>query len=241
MKLLLLLPILIFSSCASYVNSVHRQIDNEERSRRGQFTRYKGPNDRRPIQNPVTLGGNPSANSQQNMLPGVQRNYQSPGKRRYRADDLVDNQSDGSLWSGKNSESFLFVNNNLKKNGDIVIVEVMKQLKDVIQAELKRNFPDPPKSAKAGTKKGEEKPAETPAPAAVGAESPDKVYDKISTSVVEQMNQDYLLIRGRKEIMYKKYKRYFEVQAVVSQKDISSRDTVSSPKLLEPKINVLRY
>ena len=45
----------------------------------------------------------------------------------------------------------------------------------------------------------------------------------------------------KKEVMYKNYKRYFEIQAIVSQKDISSRDTVSSMKLLEPKINVLRY
>jgi flagellar basal body L-ring protein FlgH len=239
MKFLLIVQLLLLSSCASYVNSIHRQIDNEEKSKRGRYTRYKGPNDRRPIHNPVTLGGSPTANSRQNHPPGVQRNYQSPGKRRYRAEDLVDNQSDGSLWSGKNSESFLFVNNNLKKSGDIVIVEVMKQLKDVIQAELKRNFPDVKKATKPGTKKTEEVAEAAPAPAA--AESPDKIYDKISTSVVEEVNQDYLLIRGRKEIMYKKFKRYFEVQAVVSQKDISSRDTVSSPKLLEPKINVLRY
>ena len=58
---------------------------------------------------------------------------------------------------------------------------------------------------------------------------------------MEQMNQDYLLIRGRKEVMYKKFKRYFEIQAIVSQRDITSTDAVSSTKLLEPKINVLRY
>lgn len=240
MKFLLMIQLLFLSSCAAYVNSVHRQIDNEERSKRARYTQYRGQGDRRPIQNPVTLGGGATANSQKNMYPGVRRNYQTPGKRRYRADDLVDNQSDGSLWSGKNSESFLFVNNNLKKKGDIVIIEVMKSLKDVIQDELKRNFPEAPKSVKKGKAGTAEKTAEAPA-APAAAENPDKVYDKISTSVVEQVNQDYLLIRGRKEIMYKKFKRYFEVQAIVSQKDITSRDSVTSPKLLEPKINVLRY
>jgi flagellar basal body L-ring protein FlgH len=167
----------------------------------------------------------------------VKRNYNSPGKQRYQASDLVDNQSDGSLWSGKNSESFLFVNNTLKRQGDIVIIEVKKQLKEKIQSELKRAFPD--QKAKK-TKKAEE----TPAPEAANTntqENPEKVYDKISTTVIEQMSQDYLLVRGRKEIMYKKFKRYFEIQAIVSQKDITSRDAVPSVKLLEPRINVLRY
>ncbi len=239
MKFLLMVHFLLVSSCASYVQAVHRQIDNEQNRKRSN-PRYKGnPGDRRPIQNPVTLGGAPTANTKRNMYPNVRRNYQPSGKRRYKASDLVDNSSDGSLWSGQNSESFLFVNNTLKKRGDIVIVEVMKDLKDVIQDELKRNFPDPPKSKKKGAKKGEEKTEEKVA--ATPQESPDKVYDKISTTVVEQVNQDYLLIRGRKEVMFKKYKRYFELQAVVSQKDITSRDTVISTKLLEPRINVLRY
>ena len=166
---------------------------------------------------------------------------QRVGKKRIQANDLKDNSSDGSLWSGKNSESFLFVTNNLKRKGDIVIIEVLSGLKGKIQSELKRSFPESPSKNKKG-KGGDEAPSEAAAPAASNAaEDPNKVYDKISTTVVEQMNQDYLLVRGRKEILYKKFKRYFEIQAIVSQKDISSQDTITSTKLLEPKINVLRY
>ena len=247
MKALLVTISILFSSCSSYVQSIHRQIDNEnayKRQRYNQAMQRRGMTnqfgDKRPIANPVTLNGVPTANRNQNYYPPVQRNYQQSGKRRYSANDLVDNQGDGSLWSGKNSESYLFVNNNLKKQGDIVIVEVMKTLKTTIQDELKRNFPDPPKK-KTAKKDDKEENAESTSAAPEAAESPDKVYDKISSSVVEQINQDYLLIRGRKEILYKKYKRYFEIQAVVSLRDITSRDTVSSDKLLEPKINVLRY
>ncbi len=235
MKWLVLLVLFSFFSCANYVQSVHRQIDNEQRQQ--QRMRYRS--DRRPIQNPVTLGG-PTANTKKNLYPSVKRNYNTTAKRRYQASDLVDNQSDGSLWSGKNSETFLFVNNNLKRKGDIVIIEVKKQLKDKIQDELKRAFPEPKKrGAKAAEEPAGEEEAQTAANAP--AENPDKVYDKISTTVMEQMNQDYLLIRGRKEVMYKKFKRYFEIQAIVSQRDITSTDAVSSTKLLEPKINVLRY
>mgnify|MGYP000613221679 CR=1 FL=1 len=60
------------------------------------------------------------------------------------------------------------------------------------------------------------------------------------TSVVERINQDYLVLKGRKEVLFKDNKHYVEIQTVVSQKDINKQDTVVSRKLLEPKINVLR-
>lgn len=238
MKHLLLIFLFLLSSCSSYVQSIHKQIDNEERVKKTRLTRAQDRfKNQKPIRNPVILNGHPSANTQKNLPPGIKRRYNSKGTRRYRASDLVDNQDDGSLWSGKNSESFLFVNNSLKRQGDIVIIEVMQDFKEKIQEELKRAFPKRKKS-----KKKKEDTAETKKAATNDKpEGGNKVYDKISTVVMEQVNQDYLLVRGRKEIMYKKFKRYFEVQAIVSQKDISSRDSVSSVKLLEPKINVLRY
>ena len=64
---------------------------------------------------------------------------------------------DGSLWSAKNSESFLFVTNNIKKKGDIVIVEVMSKMKDNIQDELKRTFPERKKKKKKVKIREEEK------------------------------------------------------------------------------------
>ena len=233
--------LLTFSSCASYVNQIHRQIDNESGQRRRvqQNQQIAMGQDRRPIQNPVTLGATPTANTSSNYYPENQRNYNSRGVRRYRAEDLKDNDSDGSLWSGQNAESFLFVTNNMKKKGDIVIIDVYSKLKEKIQEELARNYPEAPKKAAKG-KDGAA--AEEPPPAAENAQdNPEKVYDKISTSVIEQVNQDYLLVRGRKEIMYKNFKRYFEIQAVISQKDINQNDIVPSKKVLEPKINVLRY
>lgn len=235
---LLLLTCLFFSSCSSYVKSIHKKIDSEKRGKQNKAMRYNG-NDRRPIQNPRTLGA-ASANTRANLPPTTQRQYQSQGSRRYNANDLKDNGDDGSLWSGDNSESFLFVKNNMRKKGDIVILDVYSQLKNQIQDELARNFPDKPKKKKKA-KEGEEATPEAEKPTKSASDNPDKVYDKISTSVVEQVNQDYLLIRGRKEIMYKKFKRFFEIQALVSQKDIGSNDTVPSKKVLEPKIKVLRY
>lgn len=237
-RLLMTTALLCLVACSSYVKNMHRSFDKAERAKRARAMRYQqqAPGDRRPIQNPVTLG------NQRNYAPANQRQYQRRGNRRAKAEDFKDDSNDGSLWSGKNSESFLFVTNNLKRKGDIVIIEVFKDMKNKIQEELKRNFPDPPPRKKKTAGKTEEQPEEaTPPPATVAPDDPNKVYDKISTTVVEQMNQDYLLVRGRKEVLFKKFKRYFEIQAIVNQKDITSQDTVRSIKLLEPKINVLRY
>ena len=251
MKYLLLITLFSVSSCASFINNMHKKIDREERAkkpgnRRRSYDPYgayrgapRGARDQRPIANPVTLGGNPTSSRVRNMPPQSNRNY---GKRRVKADDLKDNENSGSLWTGKNSESFLFVTNNLKRQGDFVIVQVMNSLKDKIQEELKRTFPDP-RPVK-GKKKGaapaaEPEAAKTAAAPAEGDES--KVHDKISTQVVEEVNKDYLLVRGRKEVMFKKRKRFIEFQALVSRKDISSTDEVKSNRVLEPKVSVLRY
>ncbi|MBD66825.1 MAG: hypothetical protein CME62_16600 [Halobacteriovoraceae bacterium] len=245
MKAILLSFILILtSSCASYVQSIHRQIDNEKRGQANQKQRqyragYRPGQDRRPIQNPVTLNGVPTASKYRNYAPRVKRQYNSRG--RTRAEDLRDNADDGSLWSGENSENFLFVTNNMKRKGDIVIIDVYDNLKDKIQDELKRNFPEPKK--KTNAKAGEEEQAEQPEEAApaVAGQNPEKVHDKISAKVIEIVNNDYIMLRGRKEVMFQERKRYFEIQAVVSQKDITANDTVESNKILEPRINVLRY
>lgn len=247
MKILLnLLTILLITSCASYIKSFHNQIDQAEGPNRrpkpnpyakqSQFSRYK---DARPIQNPVTLG-DPSAITK-NQQPEVQRHYEDHPDHRYKASDLLDNDPSGSLWNGKHGDNFLFVTNNIKKEGDIVIVEVKKSLKNEITSELDRNFPEP----KTKSKKDEEKKSEdTAQPATADAnnsEPANKVYDKIPTKVVERINNDYLLLRGRKEVIFRKFKRYIQFQAVVSSNSISDTDTVSSDNIIEPHVTVMRY
>lgn len=250
MKNIILLTLIamsfILSSCASYVHQMHRQIDRDERIAKGlsprkprypQRPRYQGQ--RRPIQNPITLGGSPNTRNTPNLAPKSNRNFDTFGRRRVTAEDLKDKEQSSSLWTGNHSESFLFVTNNIKRAGDIVIVEVMSPLKDTIQDELKRTFPAPRKKGKKGEEaKKEEKPKEE---VASSDEDPNKVHDKISTQVIEEINKDYLLVRGRKEVMYKTKKRFIEFQALVSRKDITNDDAVKSTKVLEPKVSVVRY
>lgn len=254
MRFLILVFLLSVVSCSSYIQSVHKQISKEQlaqqqaRQRRyyDPYGAYRsvpmGAKDARPIKNPITLGGQPTTANANEVRPTTQRQY---GKKRTTVDDLKDNQGSGSLWSGKNSESFLFVTNNIKRQGDIVIIEVLQPLKKKITAELKTAFPErrrPTKNAKKTTAQAETTPTPTePKTTTQETDGDRKIYDKISTQVVEEVNNDYLLLRGRKEILYNKAKRFIEVQALVSRKDISDNDSVKSDKILDPKIMVLRY
>lgn len=258
MKTMNLLLLVIMTSCASYVQRMHNQISNAEsnspakarkrtiKAAYGQkrfydpYGGYRGiPVDKRdakPIANPLTLGG------PQVSQDTINRRRNS---KRYTANDLKDNSDNSSLWNGKNSESFLFVQNNVKRKGDVVIIEVLNSLKEDITNELKRAFPDTKKKiTKDSEEKKEEKPESKVAekkPEASSNNDENKVHDKISSVVIEEINKDYLMVRGRKEVLFKERKRFVELRALVSRKNIKDNDTVSSKSLLEPKVTALRY
>lgn len=251
MKSFVLILLFFVTSCANYVNSIHRQIDREEKygqaepqSPRDRFSpyrerdRFRTENDKRPIKNPKTfsLGSDPS------VRPPVKREYRP---QRYQAEDFVDNESNGSLWANQGSSASLFTYQNDKRMGDIVIINVLENLRNQISAELKRTFPDKPRrSGKEVTNNGEEDKKGAQSAAANSLNNQDnemdmKVYDKISGTVMEEISKDYILLRGRKEVIFKKEKRSIEVQALVSRKDIMENDYVNSDKLLESRVFIL--
>jgi flagellar L-ring protein precursor FlgH len=250
MNTILLFLLFFLVSCAGFVDNLHRQLDREERGarpaaqapQRDRFAayrerdRFRPEDDKRPIKNPVTysLGSDPSGQ----VRPPVKREYR---QQRYQAEDFVDGDSGGSLWAGQGSSASLFTYQNDKRMGDMVIINVLENLRNQISAELKRVFPDLPK--KAGKElKATAKEAPAAAPPVGGnpdAEMDMKVYDKISGTVMEEVSKDYILLRGRKEVIFKKEKRSIEIQALVSRKDIMENDYVNSDKLLESRVFVL--
>lgn len=253
MNHLILFTLFLFTSCANYVTGLHKQMDREERIARGGGggnprqqsnpnspwrDRFQPEKDKRPIKNPTTFSlsdGGPSGS----VRPPVKRDYRP---QRYQADDFKDNDSDGSLWANQGSSASLFTYQNDKHTGDMVIINVLENLRNQISAELKRTFPDKPVRKKEGEKKDEKAAANTPAPAP-GREQDNemdmKVYDKISGTVVEELNKDYIVLKGRKEVIFKKEKRSIEVQALVSRKDIMENDYVNSDRLLESRVFIL--
>ena len=55
-----------------------------------------------------------------------------------------------------------------------------------------------------------------------------------------KINKDHLLLRGRKNVLYKNRKRVVEIQALISRRDIASDDTLLSNRIIENNISVIR-
>jgi flagellar L-ring protein FlgH len=253
MNHVILFALLTLVSCANYVDQVHRQIDREEKgttARRAEaeengdhfayYRRLQPEKDKRPVKNPVTYSlsdGGPSAGGQ--VRPPVKRDYRP---QRYKTSDFQDNDNDGSLWANQGSSSSLFTYQNDKHTGDMVIINVLENLRNQISSELKTTFAEKPKKGAPGAPAAPAAGGAAPAAPAAGADNETdlKVYDKISGTVMEEISKDYILLRGRKEVIFKKEKRSIEVQALVSRKDIMENDYVNSDKLLESKVYILR-
>ncbi len=253
MKIIQLFLLSIFATgCASYMDSLYSQMDKESGAKRvppnyNKFDVYR----KRPA-NPNGPSSNLiSTSSQKSLGPTVKRQYGPEGevKRRYTADEIYDNGSDNSLWNGQGKDSFLFTQDSKKRQGDIILINVMTALKNDITAELKRVFPAPqgivakkdPKKKEKG-KPGEEEPKVDgeKKPEDAAAEGEGAIHDKISTVIVEEINKDHILLSGRKNILFRSRKHLVEVQALISRRNISPEDNISSDDIIETNITVLR-
>lgn len=241
-KLVTLLSLFLFSSCANYINQMHREFDRADgveapqQRQRDQFNMYRRQKEVK-TQSIINSENNPY------VVPSIKRDYKNPNEapKRYKASDLADNNGDGSLWSGvEGRNNFLFTENEKKSNGDIILLQVAGKLKNEITAELKRAFPAPQKLDAKKVAAPAKAPASESASEDQVDQNSDKIYDRISSVVVEEINQDHLLIRGRKNVLYHNRKRVVEVQALVNRRDINNDDTVNSNRVLESQIVVLR-
>jgi flagellar L-ring protein precursor FlgH len=239
-KLIFMIPFLflLLTSCSSVVDDMHKELDEgDKRARRrvrpNQFDQFrKGKKLKNRARNFSTA-------NRRRLLPKIKRKYEEAKEkqRRLNADDLKDNSDVGSLWTGSGNDGFLFTKDTDKRHGDIVVLNVFKKFKNEISVELRRTFPDAPLDESEKKKKEEKAAAETPKPKEA---KDDEVIDRISTVVIEEINRDHLLVRGRKALLFKKRKRLVEVQALVNRRDIADDDSVGSNKFLESSIHVLR-
>lgn len=244
MKFAFLLTLLFFmTSCASYINKIHKDLD------RADGRQYTPPAGRHSSTfNQFKKSGAPNTQSQSNLMPAVKRNYQpaEAAQKRYTANDLTDNSDQGSLWAGSGNDNYLFTKNKWKRNGDIILVNIQSKLKNDITMELKRSVPAPPPARPKVDPKAP--PGTEPAPAApapVAAEEKDvpdddKVHDKLSAVIVEEISKDHLLLRGQKFLLFRNQKHLVELQALIARKDIMDDDTVNSSNFLESSLVVLR-
>lgn len=238
-KIKLILILLFFSSCSSYIQRVHQQMDREYQQQRPanlptqQLTR--GIQQSRGQQALTSQDSNFQA-------PRVQRQYSNSRmvaqseNRRVQARDFQDNSSSSSLWSS--SDRQLFAQTRSKQTGDIVLINVMDKLKNEISLELRRAFP-PPRRQQHDQEQGEasREPTSDPPPDESGG---NQIHDRISSVIVEQISNDHFLIRGRKNVLYRNARRQIEIQAMISRRDISDNDTISSDDIIESQITVMR-
>lgn len=242
---LLLASLSLLASCSTYVDGIYRDLDKSEREAEveiqdDQFDRFRNTKRRTSSEyNRPGRNREVSTASQKLVAPAVKRQYQEEkvALKRTTASDLTDNGNDGSLWSGNDNNAFLFTTSKSKNSGDIVQINVLPKLRNEITLELKKAFPENPFEAKAKTEG--EKPKETvakdPAEATEGG-----AQDRISGVVVEEINREHLLVKGRKNVLFKNRKRLVEVQALVSRRDISDDDTINSDAILESNVTVVR-
>ena len=255
LKILIILSSLtLLASCSSFVDGMYRDLarqdsrsglDNEnedESNYPDQFDQYRKNTKRKTssvYNKPGRNRGDVSTNNQKLVSPEVKRKYQDErvALKRTTASDLTDNGNDGSLWGTSDPNAFLFANSKNKSSGDIVQINVLNKLRNEITMELKRAFPDNPYDTKAAEAA---RSATPPGPVAAGAAIEPETTDKISGVVVEEINREHLLIKGRKNVLFKNKKRMVEVQALVSRKDIMDNDSVNSDSILESNISVVR-
>lgn len=249
--LLLLSSLTLMASCSSFIDGMYRDLEKSERMAADdeneaypdQFDQYRKNTKRRTssvYNKPGRNRGDVTTNTQNNVNPEVKRQYQDEkvALKRVTASDLTDTGNDGSLWGSGDPNAFLFATSKSKSAGDIVQINVLNKLKNEITLELKRAFPENPYEGKKPEGGAPTSPAAAAA-AATPAEAAD-AQDKISSVVVEEINREHLLIKGRKNVLFKNRKRMVEVQALVSRKDISENDMVNSDAILESNITVVR-
>ncbi len=252
MKTLIALTLVMamMGGCSSYIDRIHDQIDRESNQGKykptDSFDLYRG---NKTADKKVRPAGSMTTKDQKNLEPLVRRQYvpEEQAKKRTSASDLNDNQGDGSLWASDNANAFLFTSDTSKKSGDIVLINVQDKLKEDITAILKRAYPlqDPAPKKKTDDKEpkegqGDEKTAKAPKEKDEAAEMGEGVYDRISSVVIEEINRDHILLRGRKGLLYRGAKRTVEVQALVARRDINTEDSINSDKILETSVNVVR-
>lgn len=219
----------LLNSCSSYIKSLHAEFDknnNNNVNKLKNWNRYK--------HNIKT-----TANNKKN-LPLIKKRYipVEESRKRHKASDFTDNSDGKSLWTNKDGEvTFLYHNNVKKKSGDLIVLLVGVNLKNAITAELRRVFPNNAINAKSKNKNPVVKQKrEKTELASVGK----KVYDKITTIVIDEINRNHIVIKGRKFLQYQNKKHLVEIQALIGRNDIESNDTVFSDKIIEKNIIVQR-
>lgn len=222
----------IMSSCSSLIQKYYNQIDASNPAPLAAPASNKKTYDRfsmyRKYKNSDEYNDVRSTKNSKFLLPDVKRRYQ----KRIKAVDLTDQSNPGSLWYDRGQDNFFFSQNDAKRTGDIILIHVLKKLKDQITQELANLGHE-----KTSNSESSDEQKADPNDRKLEAE---KIYDQISSVVLETINRDHLIIRGIKDVLYKRKHHRIEVKALVKRTNVNDNDVIKSDDFLESNIRILR-
>ena len=142
-----------------------------------------------------------------------------------------------SLWTGKGTDSYLFTNTTQNQIGDLITIDVFKNLRTEIGTELKleaeaSGYKGPEEEKKNTTEEKKEETTE------VGGD--DKPSDQISAVIEQEVNDTHYILKGKKAVVFKGQKKLLEIKALVAKKDIQNNERIDSKKIKETTITVIR-
>jgi flagellar basal body L-ring protein FlgH len=184
-------------------------------------------------------------------------------RRRYTRQDFVDsNASENSLWDSQGQENFLFTHNRQAQPGDLVTVDVEKELKREIQYQLWMTLPPEQrrkrKPASADAAKAADGAQAAAAPAEANKSSDEKNRDAaeeaaktniapggkdddvVRMEVAENLGNGIMRMVGQKRVIYRGVARIVEVTSLVNNKDVDSNGRVKSSAFLDMKTQVIQ-
>jgi flagellar basal body L-ring protein FlgH len=271
-----------FAGCSGMLDSLRAEsaaIDQEADRDRDPSSSYDANRDYQPR----TLRGL-SANNVNSYDPPVKRGYGrrlasitnddsyggaapdasvAPQYHRVTRADFVDNTpGENSLWDGQGQGNFLFSQNKQVQPGDLVTVDVEKELKREIQYQLWMTLPpDQRRRRKPASADGDKAatPADRQAKAAEANKSADeknrdaaeeaaktnlasagKEDDVVRMEVAENLGNGIVRVVGQKRVIYRGVARVVEVTALVNNKDLDDKGRVKSSSFLDMKTQVIQ-
>lgn len=270
-----LLTVISTARCSDMINSLRQEndaIDAAERDRDGsaEVAEESAPRKR-------TLDV-PSANTTDSYAPPVRRNYTrrlaslnssgddagygvsadgSSPEHRVRREDFIDKGADGnSLWDSQGQNNYLFTNNRRREQGDLLTVDVEKELRREIQYQLWQTLApedrrirrsdsvsnvasapsSPDSSAGKSTLEKNKDAAEEAAKSNLMQNGKDD--DIIRMEVAENVGNGLVRLSGQKRVIYHGIAHVIEVDALVNNKDIDDMNHLKSSSFLDMQTRV---
>jgi flagellar basal body L-ring protein FlgH len=186
-----------------------------------------------------------------------------PEYRRYTRQDFVDNSpKENSLWDDQGQNNYLFSHNRERQPGDLVTVDVEKELKREIQYQLWMTLPPAqrkkraPASAGGAEEKDGEKTAQAEKPADKASDEKNrdaaeeaaktnlapggKDDDIVRMEVAETLGNGLVRVVGQKRVIYRGVARVVEITALANNKDVDDTGRVKSSAFLDMKTQVIQ-